>query len=96
MKEFMEQIVKEIVAGVGELDSVRRRMFLIWLESHTSHVRCVAEEGYPEFLAEKLAAWLGTLGVAGSLFEYRLVMSEIEWWHSLEGAALDRMAGVGA
>jgi hypothetical protein len=96
MQKFIEQIVKEIVAGTGQLDAVRRRMFLIWLESHASQVRCAEEESYAERLAEKLAVWLETLDVAGCLFEYRLVINEIEWWHSLEGATLERMAGVGA
>ncbi len=95
MQEFIEQIVKEIISGAGELDPVRRRMFLIWLESHASQVRCAGEESYAECLAEKLVAWLGTLDVAGCLFEYRLVMDEIEWWRGLEEAALKRMAGVG-
>ena len=96
MQEMIEQIVKEIVSGAGELDPVRRRMFLIWLESHASQVRCAREESYAKCLTEKLVAWLGVLNVAGCLFEYRLLMSEIEWWHNLERVALERIAGAGA
>ena len=96
MQEMIEQIVHEIVSGVGELDPVRRRMFLIWLESHTSQVSCPGEEGYTECLAEKLSPWLGAMGVAGVLWEYRLVIGEIEWWSELEQAAIERMERVQA
>jgi hypothetical protein len=91
MQEFIEQIVKEIVLGAGELDPVRRRMFLIWLESHTSQVRCTGDDGYADCLTEKLINWLGALSVAGVLWEYRLVLGEIEWWSELEQATIERM-----
>ena len=96
MQEFIEQIVHEIVSGAGELDPVRRRMFLIWLESHTSQVRCAGDDGDVDCLAEKLAPWLGAMSVAGVLWEYRLVVGEIEWWSELEQAAIERMGGVQA
>jgi hypothetical protein len=96
MQEFIEQILKVIVSGAGELDPVRRRMFLIWLESHTSQVRCTGDDGYAKCLAEKLPPWLGAMSVAGILWEYRLVMGEIEWWSGLEKAAIERMGGVQA
>ena len=96
MQEFIEQIVKEIVSGAGELDLVRRRMFLIWLESHASQVCCTGDVGYADCLAEKLSTWLGAMNVAGVLWEYRLVVGEIEWWSGLEQAAIERMAGVQA
>ena len=96
MQEIIEQIVKEIVSGAGELDPVRRRMFLIWLESHASQLRCTGDEGYADCLAEKLSAWLSAMSVAGVLWEYRLVLGEIEWWSELEQAAIERMAGVQA
>jgi hypothetical protein len=95
MQEFIEQIVKEIVSGAGELDPVRRRMFLIWLESHASQVRCTGGEGYVDCLTEKLTIWLGAMSVPGVLWEYRLVLGEIEWWSGLEQAAIERM-GEGA
>jgi len=96
MQKFIEQIIKEIISGVGELDHVRRHMFLIWLESHTSQVRCTGDDGYADCLAEKLSPWLGAMGVAGVLWEYRLVIGEIEWWSGLEQAAIERMGGVQA
>ena len=97
MQEFIEQIIKEIVSGAGELDHVRRRMFLIWLESHTSQMRCTSDDdGHVECLVKKLTTWLGSMGVAGVLWEYRLVIGEIEWWSELEQAAIERMGGVQA
>lgn len=89
MQEFIEQIVKEIVSGAGELDSVRRRMFLIWLGDHTSQVCCAVDDGYAGCLVEKLSTWLGGMSVAGVLWEYRLVLGEIEWWSELERATLE-------
>jgi len=94
MQEMIEQIVKEIVSGAGELDPVRRRMFLIWLGDHTSQVRCAGDDGYADCLAEKLSTWLGAMSVAGVLWEYRMVLGEIEWWSELEQAAIERMGGV--
>lgn len=94
MQEFIEQIVKEIVSGAGELEPVRRRMFLIWLESHASQMRCTGDDGYADCLAEKLTSWLSAMSVAGVLWEYRLVMGEVEWWSELEQAAIERMGGV--
>jgi len=96
LQEMIEQIVKEIVSSVGELDPVRRRMFLIWLGSHTSQVRCAGDDGYVECLAEKLSPWLGAMSVAGVLWEYRLVIGEVEWWSELEQAAIERMERVQA
>ena len=58
MQKLIEQIVKEIVSGAGELDPVRRRMFLIWLGNHTSQVRCAGEESYVECLTKRLTTWL--------------------------------------
>jgi hypothetical protein len=94
LQKMIEQIVHEIVSGVGELDPIRRQMFLIWLESHTSQVRCAGDDGYADCLAEKLSLWLGAMSVAGILWEYRLVIGEIEWWSELEQAAIERMGGV--
>ena len=96
MQEMIEQIVHEIVSGASELDPVRRRMFLIWLGDHTSQVCCAGDDGYADCLAEKLALWLGAMSVAGVLWEYRLVIGEIEWWSELEQAAIERMGGVQA
>jgi hypothetical protein len=91
MQEFIEQIVKEIVSGAGELDPVRRRMFLIWLGDHTSQVRCAGDEECADCMIEKLSTWLGTMNVAGILWEYRLVLGEIEWWCGLGQAVIERM-----
>jgi hypothetical protein len=96
MQKFIEQIVKEIVSGADELDPVRRRMFLIWLGDHASQVRCAGDDGYTDCLAEKLSAWLSAMSVAGVLWEYRLMVGEIEWWSGLGQATLERMGGLQA
>ena len=55
MQEFIEQIVKEIVSGAGELDPVRRRMFLIWLGNHASQVDSFSarQSAYPSSPAQR-------------------------------------------
>ncbi len=94
MREFIEQIVKEIVAGAATLDDEKRGMFLTWLGNHTTVVRCNNKKEFAECLTEKLAAWLITLSVAGILREYRLVIREIEWWEELEEEILAGLAVV--
>lgn len=89
MMEFIEQIVKEIVSAAGELDPVRRRMFLVWLGDHTFWVRFGKEEWAAESLAGELAAWLGSLAIPGILWEYRLILGEIEWWSAWERELVD-------
>ena len=92
MQDFVQQVVKEIVAGVRELDPVCQRMFLNWMGNHASQVRCIDEDRYQDCLAVKLAVWLDPMSLVGILWEYRLIMGEIEWWKGLEQATLDRIA----
>jgi hypothetical protein len=92
MQDFVQQVVKEIVAGVRELDPVCRRMFLNWMGNHASQVRCVDEDPYQDCLAIKLSVWLDSMSMVGILWEYRLIMVEIEWWKNLEQATRERIA----
>jgi hypothetical protein len=96
MQEFNQQVIDEIVFGVKELDPVRRRMFLGRLGSHTSQLNGLEDDPELECLAVKLGSWFEYMSLVGILWEYRLIMSEIEWWHGLEQAALDRKIGVEA
>ena len=96
MQDFIQQVVKEVVAGVRDLDPVRRRMFLVWLGNHASQLSGHEEGTELECLAEELGAWFDTMSLVSILWEYRLLMSEIEWWRVLEGAVLDRHVGVKA
>jgi hypothetical protein len=94
MREFIQQVVSEIVFGVGELDPVRRRMFFVWLGNHASELKCEEDASDLENLPEKLTTWFDHMSLVSILWEYRTVMSEIEWWRGLTQAALDRQVGV--
>lgn len=96
MREFIQQVVCEIVIGVGELDPVRRRMFFVWLGNHASELKCEEEEPELNVLAEKLTTWFDHMSLVSILWEYRTVISEIEWWRGLTQTALDRQVGVEA
>ena len=91
MQDFIQQVVKEIVFGVRDLDPVWRRMFLIWMGKHASQVRCMDEDLYQDCLAIKLSTWLDPMSLVGILWEYRLIMGEIGWWKGLEQTALERI-----
>jgi len=91
MQEMIEQMVKEILSGIARLDPVRQQMFLIWLGDHTSQVRCAGQESLPACLVEKLMIWMNAMSLAGMLWEYRLVMDELEWWRDLEQASLEKL-----
>ena len=92
MREFVEQVVQEIIAGVRELDSVWQHMFLEWLGHHASQVCCIDLDQSLDCLSEKLSVWLDPMSLVGILWEYRLIMGEIEWWKSLEQASKKRIA----
>ena len=96
MREFIQQVVNEIVFGAGQLDPVRRRMFFIWLGNHVGELKCEEEEMELKRLAEKLRTWFEHMSLVSILWEYRTIMSEIEWWRGLTQAALDRHVGVKA
>lgn len=93
MQEFNQQVVNEIVFGVGMLDPVRRRMFLVWLGNHAGELKFEEEETELKLLAEKLKQWFEHMSLVSILWEYRVIMGEIEWWRGLTQTALDRQVG---
>ena len=84
MQAVIKQIADEFLAGIAELDGMRKRVFLNWLSSHS------AQAVLTEDLPKSLFQWLGTLNPADLLWEYRLVLSEIEWCAMLAPEALER------
>ena len=90
MQVVIDQIVKELLAGFEELGGVRERLFLNWLSSHSSQEVCTGDDVPAAYLQKTLPRWLGTLDPAGLLWEYRLVLQEIEWCATLEMDVLER------
>lgn len=90
MQAMIAQIVQEFLDGVAELDGARKRLFLNWLATHSSQVNCAGLDEPVACLQDALPRWLGTLDAAGLLWEYRLVLHEIEWCAELDMDALER------
>jgi hypothetical protein len=90
MQAVIDQIVQEFLAGIAELDGARERLFLNWLSSHSGLVDCVGLDEPAVCLQEALPRWLGTLDAACLLWEYRLVLHEIEWCAELKMDELER------
>ena len=90
MQAVIDQIVREFVGGVDALDGARKRLFLNWLSSHSRQVCCAGKTEVKVCLQEALPHWLGTLDAADLLWEYRLILQEIEWCADLEMDMLER------
>lgn len=93
MQEFIEQIVQQIIVGTVALDPARQHLFLVWLGDHTSQVRCKDEVDFRNCLMEKLKVWLNILSPAGILWEYHLILTELEWWQHQEEEFAQHLPG---
>ncbi len=77
-------LVAEIVGRLPALDANRRQMFFRWLQvHHHSDVRVTGAN-----LEQCLTAWLGTLPIEGTNWEYNLILNEIAWWRDLDERSL--------
>ena len=76
LQAFIEQIVNEVAAGAGKLAPQQQQSFLTWLGDHAKAMRSATLDD----LSEKLSTWLSGFDPVGILWEYRLLLSEIEWW----------------
>lgn len=90
MENIIAQIVKEVVSGMHTLERTRKRIFLNWLSAHSAQVDCARQENPAECLEATLPRWLRSLDVPGLLWEYRLLLHEIEWCAELEQGALEQ------
>jgi hypothetical protein len=100
MQLSVSQIATQIVAQATSLNSVRRKLFLEWLQAHSSRVGCVErsqfemtaanqqEESFWNHMKSALMTWFESLPAAGVLWEYRLILSELAWWRALDGQSL--------
>jgi hypothetical protein len=89
-RSLVEEMVSEILRQTLELELERRRCFLEWLQAHCNRLnmgggfeaaaRCEAD--MPAVLKDGLKAWFDSLSARGVLWEFRLLMDEISWWHA--------------
>ena len=101
MQILIEQIVMDISNEAAQLGEVRLRLFLKWLGAHSSKVK-EAEPAYienaiqdqmavDERLLNGLKRWFESLPIPGLLWEYHLILDEINWWRLLDDRVLLRI-----
>lgn len=90
MQILIDQIVTDISAQAGKLDEVRLRMFLRWLKIHSrkgagsSQIYMDYTEGINGYFKLTLKRWVESLPIPGLLWEYHLILNEIDWWQRLD------------
>ena len=98
---LIDQMVTDISQQTNQLDACRFRLFLRWLKSHSSEVRktqgTLVEARAPdkphacEFLKDALKMWFESLPESGWIWEYQLILTEINWWRFLDEQSLVRI-----
>lgn len=100
MQNLIDQMVMYISFQAARLDEFRLQMFLKWLKSHNSAVRNLGriylETEHPagdnnSCMQNSLKSWFESLPLSGLIWEYRLILTEIRWWRTLDERSLDRI-----
>ena len=104
LKEILDQMMVDISRQALRLNDVRLRLFLNWLNTHSSKVQSalapeqtlIQMDGVPlwhgdfaERLRSRLKTWFESLPIRGLLWEYHLILVEIAWWHNLDAHRLN-------
>ena len=92
MQILIEQLISDISGQAARLDEIRLQMFLTWLAAHSSQVKTgeQVEVAVPEAgsIADRLRiglkGWFESLPLQGLLWEYRLLLEEIDWLSDLD------------
>jgi len=92
MQILIEQLISDISGQAARLDESRLQMFLTWLAAHSSLVKtgeqvevAVPEDGsLDDRLRIGLKGWFESLPLQGLLWEYRLLLEEIDWLRDLD------------
>jgi len=97
---LIEQMAVDIADQALQLEESRLSQFLNWLMDHNSSLKgalgealYLRESELREYLKNIVQTWLEALPPSGMLWEYRLIMDEIFWWHGLEPHRLAMMVG---
>ena len=99
-QNLVDQVVLAICIKARGLDEVRYRLFADWLKAHSAQVNVVSCDTVEEPIAIKdkgcsedrlmngLNVWFKSLSVRGLLWEYQLIMGEINWWRGVDELSL--------
>ncbi len=101
MQILIEQVVVDISNEAAQLGEIRLRLFLQWLSAHSSRVKesqqsyieeAIQDQGsIDDRLKNGLKLWFESLPIPGLLWEYHLILDEINWWRILDDRVLLRM-----
>lgn len=83
-------MAEDIQAHARCLEDDRLQLFLDWLAAHTGILqkeRVRLGEAGGEFKSV-LKTWLASLPVQGALWEYRLILDEVDWLRELDAQRL--------
>ena len=83
----IELMVLDIVNKAQELDDTRLRLFVNWLSARVKSDLLQREYNEENFNLA-LTGWFESLNMQNVLWEYRIVMEEVEWWHDLDSQRL--------
>ena len=94
---LIEQMVLDISRQAFQLDDLCLPLFLNWLTAHCDKVKhaiqmdiaTLRRANMEEQFKSALKVWLGSLPTQGRLWEYRLLLDEIAWWHHLDAHRLN-------
>ena len=79
------EMVKHIQVRYEMLDLRRRYMFVEWLHAHSSRVKTAVS------ICEGLTAWFEAMQPENLRWEFRLILTEIDWWSNLDERSLTRI-----
>lgn len=98
---LIDQMVSYVFCRAIRLDEHRLRKFLEWLKSHSSAIRNAEhkrseveswkKENINNYLKNSLKIWFESLPIPGLLWEYHLILGEINWWRDLDEQSLVRI-----
>ena len=101
MQILIEQVVVDISNEAAQLGEIRLRLFLQWLSAHSSRVKEAQQSHIEEAIQDQgniddrlkngLKLWFESLPIPGLLWEYHLILDEINWWRILDDRVLLRM-----
>ena len=104
LQTLIEQVVFAICTQARALDEVRYRLFVDWLKAHSSQVKAAShchtaeapvaiqdEESIENSLRSGLKLWFQSLSVRGLLWEYQLIVGEMNWWCDVDELSLARI-----
>ena len=101
MQVLIEQMVSDISNEASRLSDIRLRLFLQWLSAHSSKVKQAKQAHIEEAIQDQgsiddrlkngLKLWFESLPIPGLLWEYHLILDEINWWRILDDRVLLRM-----